>query len=237
MGLGAGLFYWHGVKMPRTPCCADLQPWTFFTDSCITTYDSLITDGHSWWNSSTSQFYLWGESWPQTPTCGCPMPQLRPVHRTPLSGPWSGHRWHGLSAESWTGGPAWKHWWIFSLVPLSAGHSPTCDRGAPWRSQGFPWSCLAPMSSMVEDSAPRSHLGEGSCQPQWMARSCSFCPIALVWANILYIMNSWCGPRGGHLRHSSKNTSASRYLSASLTEMPTSWASFLVAVVFTGWVS
>ena len=83
----------------------------------------------------------------------------------------------------------------------------------------------------------RSCLGEGCCQPQWMAWLCSCCPVALGWANILYSINGQCDPRGGHPRYSSRNTLASRDLSASLTEMPTSWASFLVAVAFAGWLS
>ena len=42
------------------------------------------------------------------------------------------------SAGTWTEGLAWKCQWIFALVPLLTGHIPTCDRGAPWWSWGFP---------------------------------------------------------------------------------------------------
>ena len=52
MGLETELSYWHGVKMPGTLHCANLQPWTFFGNGCMTTfgspiaYGSLITDNH-----------------------------------------------------------------------------------------------------------------------------------------------------------------------------------------------
>ena len=45
MGLGTGLFYWHGVKTPGTLCCANLQPWTFCINGCMISYDFLTTYG------------------------------------------------------------------------------------------------------------------------------------------------------------------------------------------------
>ena len=84
--------------------CTDLQPWTFFSDGCVTTYDFLTASGfliassHGWQSNSISLSYVWGGPWPPMPACGHLRPQLGPLHMTSLLYPWSGHRWHGSFA-------------------------------------------------------------------------------------------------------------------------------------------
>ena len=72
MGLETGFSYWYGGKMLGTLHCTNLQPWTFFSDGCMTVYDFLTTsdspiaNDHGWWSDSNSLFCLWGG--PQLPT-------------------------------------------------------------------------------------------------------------------------------------------------------------------------
>ena len=152
-GLGIGVSAWyvpHGMKMPEVPCYPNLQPWIFFIEGCLTaysspiTYDSLIADDCGWWNNSNFWSYLQEEPWPPMPTCGHLIPQLGPLHMTPLLDPWSGHRWHRPSAGTWTSGLAWKCQQILALVPSLAGHIPTYAGCAPWLSSGSPDGCSLP---------------------------------------------------------------------------------------------
>ena len=131
-------------------------------------------------------------------------------------------------------------WQIFSTISASHGstlgaifnlYTSLCTL---WISSQV---VLKPTSSMAGTATLKSCSGKGCQWPQRIAQSHYFCPVALVWANIHCSRNGQWSPTVSHLRYSSRNTSASRHLSASLTEMPTSWASFLVAVVFAGQLS
>ena len=91
---------------------------------------------------------------------------------------------------------------------------------------------LGQMSSMADGSTLRSCLGEGCHQPGQMTWLYSFCLVAEAWVNIQYIRNGQWSPQGSHIRYSSQKTLALSHLSASHTEIPSSFARFLVAAVF-----
>ena len=204
--------------------------------------NSPITNDHSWRNNSTFQFYPQGQPWSQMPTCRHPMPQLGPLCETPFqipevvvggTDPLLELR-PGIPLRSASVSSPWfllqlgmflpmpeallDSWWIFSTIPTLHGFM----LGALFSWYTSLYTLListlvisGQMSSMVEGSVPRSHLGEGCCWPKQIAWSCSFCPVALVWVNSQCIINGLCDPGGGHLGHSSRNTLASRNLSAS----------------------
>ena len=92
-----------------------------------------------------------------------------------------------------------------------------------------PQEVLYPMSWMAGTSALASSPGVPCQWPQQTAHSISFCPNSAACRNILWRMNGWWGPPAFHYGYSSRNSSASRWHSASLTDNPSLFTSPLVA--------
>ena len=92
---------------------------------------------------------------------------------------------------------------------------------------------LGPMSSMADGSMLMSHSGKGYHWPWWMAQSCSFLLMFTACKNILYRRNRKWNPQGSHCGYSSRKVSLLSHLSAPCMDMPSSFASFLAAAIFT----
>ena len=92
-----------------------------------------------------------------------------------------------------------------------------------------PQEVLYPMSLMAGTSA-LAYSPEVLCwQPQQIDHSISFCPNCVVCRNILWGLNRQWGSPAFHQGYSSRNKSASRWHSASLTDNPSLCASPLAA--------
>ena len=48
------------------------------------------------------------------------------------------------------------------------------------------WVASGQMSFMAVGSVPRSHLGDGSLWPGWIAWSCLLQPVAVAWRNVCW---------------------------------------------------